>query len=84
MLDVAPSEPCVAQPGEDRAFTDRDGGQEFVDWFEATSVEQLDPWTHVEAVPLSRVYEIADTARHRAEFWNRFAKALETRVRRWA
>lgn len=83
MLDVAPAEPCVAQPGEDRAFTDRDGGQEFVDWFEATAVEKLDPWLHVEAVPLSRVYEIADLARCRAEFWNRFAKALETRVRRW-
>ena len=84
MLDVAPAEPCVAQPGDDPAFTDRDGGREFVDWFETTSVEQLDPWQHVEAVPLSRVYEIADAARHRAEFWNRFAKALETRVRRWA
>ena len=82
VLDVAPAESCAALPSEDRAFTDRDGGQEFVDWFETTSVEQLDPWLHVEAVPLSRVYEIADAARHRAEFWNRFAKALETRVRR--
>lgn len=84
VLDVAPVESCAALPSEDRAFTDRDGGQEFADWFVTTSVEQLDPWLHVEAVPLSRVYEIADAARCRAEFWNRFAKALETRVRRQA
>ena len=82
--DVAPVETRVAPPSEDRAFTDRDGGQEFVDWFEATSVDSLDPWSHIDAVPLSRVYEIADVARSRAEFWTRFAGALETRVRRWA
>ena len=84
VLDVPPVEARVAPPSEDRAFTDRDGGQEFVDWFEATSVENLDPWSHIEAIPLSRVYEIADIARSRAEFWTRFANALETRVHRWA
>jgi ParB-like chromosome segregation protein Spo0J len=84
VLDIAPVETPVAPPSEDRAFTDRDGGQEFVDWFEATSVENLDPWSHIDAIPLSRVYEIADVARRRAEFWTRFANALETRVRRWA
>ena len=83
-VDPVPVEARVAPPSEDRAFTDRDGGQEFVDWFEATSVEELDPWLHIEAIPLSRVYEIADTARNRAEFWTRFANTLETRVRRWA
>jgi ParB-like chromosome segregation protein Spo0J len=84
VLNVAPVETPIAPPSEDRAFTDRDGGQEFVDWFEATSVESLDPWSHIEAIPLSRVYEIADVARSRAEFWTRFANVLETRVRRWA
>ena len=84
VLELPPVETRVAPPSEDRAFTDRDGGQEFVEWFEATSVENLDPWSHVEAIPLSRVYEIADVARSRAEFWTTFAAALETRVRRWA
>ena len=73
VLELPPVETRVAPPSEDRAFTDRDGGQEFVEWFEATSVENLDPWSHVEAIPLSRVYEIADVARSRAEFWTTFA-----------
>jgi hypothetical protein len=38
----------------------------------------------VGAVPLSRVYEIADEARRRAGFWSRFAEALEGQVRRRA
>jgi ParB-like chromosome segregation protein Spo0J len=84
VLDVSPIGTRVPSPSEDRAFTHRDGGQEFVDWFEATSVENLDPRSHLEVVPLSRVYEIADVARSRAEFWSRFANLLETRVRRWA
>jgi hypothetical protein len=70
-------------PRNDRAFADREGGREFIAWFEASAVEKLDPWTHIAAVPLSRVYEIADIARRRAEFWTQFAEALETRARRW-
>ncbi|MFI5287907.1 MAG: ParB N-terminal domain-containing protein [Candidatus Dormibacteria bacterium] len=68
----------------DRAFTDRDDGPDFVEWFGATSVEQGDLWRYVQAVPLSRVYEIADEARRRAEFWSGFAGAVEDRVRRRA
>ncbi len=81
---VLSSRRSAVPPRDDRAFADREGGHEFIGWFEATSVEKLDPWTHIEAVPLSRVYEIADVARRRAEFWSRFAEALESRVRRWA
>lgn len=66
---------------DDRAFTDREDGQQFVEWFGATSVEQSDLWQYVEAVPLSRVYEIADEARRRAKFWSGFAGAVESRVR---
>ena len=69
---------------DDRAFTDRDGGPQFVDWFDGTSVEQGDLWRYVEAVPLSRIYVIADEARRRAEFWGQFAMAVEGRVRRRA
>jgi ParB-like chromosome segregation protein Spo0J len=68
----------------DPAFTDRDGGQQFVGWFDTTCVEPGDLYQYVESVPLSRVYEIADEARRRAEFWTRFAVALEGRVRRRA
>jgi ParB-like chromosome segregation protein Spo0J len=79
----APSSVAV-DPREDPAFADREGGQEFVEWFEATAVEEPEAWKYLDAVPLSRVYEIADLARRRAEFWTRFAKSLEARVRRWA
>jgi hypothetical protein len=69
---------------DDRAFTDREDGQRFVDWLNTTSVEQGDLWRYVDSVPLSRVYVIADEARRRAEFWTRFAMAVEGRVRRRA
>ena len=66
---------------DDRAFTDRDGGPQFVDWFDGAAVELADLWRYVDAVPLSRVYVIADEARRRAEFWAQFAMAVEGRVR---
>ena len=71
----------TARVREDPAFTDRDGGEQFVGWFDTASVEPQDLYRYVEAVPLSRVYEIADEARRRADFWTRFAVALESRVR---
>jgi hypothetical protein len=68
----------------DRAFTDRDGGESFVGWFDSTSIAHVDLWQQIESVPLSRVYEIADEARRRAAFWTQFAVTLEGRVRRRA
>jgi ParB-like chromosome segregation protein Spo0J len=68
----------------DRAFTDRDDGRQFVDWFEATCVDDADLWQHGSAVPRSRVYEIADEARRRASVWTRFAEQLEGQVCRRA
>jgi hypothetical protein len=66
--------------GGDRAFTDRDEGRRFVDWFDATCVDDADLWQHAGAVPRSRVYEIADEARRRAAVWARFAEQLEGQV----
>jgi hypothetical protein len=68
----------------DRAFTDREGGEKFVGWFDATSIGHVDLWQQIESVPLSRVYEIADEARRRAAFWTQFAVMVEGRVRRRA
>jgi ParB-like chromosome segregation protein Spo0J len=76
--------PIVEACRDDRAFTDREDGQEFADWLNSTSVEQGDLWRYVDSVPLSRVYVIADEARRRAEFWTRYAIAVEGRVRRRA
>jgi len=74
----------VAPLDRDRAFTDRDDGRQFVDWFEATCVNDADLWQHGRAVPRSRVYEIADEARRRAAVWTRFAEQLEGQVCRRA
>jgi ParB-like chromosome segregation protein Spo0J len=84
LLSRSPKAPIELPWRGDRAFTDRDDGRQFVDWFDGTSVEQGDLWRYVDGVPLSRVYEIADEARRRAEFWTRFAVAVEGRVRRRA
>jgi hypothetical protein len=76
--------PAAAPLRVDRAFIDREGGDTFVEWFDATSIDQIDLWQQIESVPLSRVYEIADEARRRAAFWTQFAVTLEGRVRRRA
>ena len=70
----------TAPLGRDRAFTDQEDGRRFVDWFEATCVDDADLWQHAAAVPRSRVYEIADEARRRAAVWARFAEQLEGQV----
>jgi ParB-like chromosome segregation protein Spo0J len=55
-------------------------GKQFASWFETT--DPGDDWHgNVGAVPLSRVYEVADQARRRARVWSEFATALENRTR---
>jgi hypothetical protein len=68
----------------DRAFATREGGREFIEWFDATAVESTDVWAHLGTVPRSRIYEVADEARRRARFWTHFADSLEGQVRRRA
>jgi len=69
---------------DDAALSARDGGEQFVAWFDATAVEDADAWTHLGVVPLSRTYEVADEARRRAAFWSSFAENVERQVRRRA
>ena len=66
----------------DCAFTGREGGEDFVAWFDSTCVDQVDCWEHLGAVPLSRIYEVADESRRRATFWLGFAETLEGQIRR--
>ncbi len=66
---------------QDRALASCASSATFLKWFERTQVD--DEWTdHVVEVPLSRVYEIADEARRRANIWREFAEAVEARARR--
>jgi ParB-like chromosome segregation protein Spo0J len=68
----------------DAALATGAGGEEFVSWFEATSVDDVDAWSYAPGVPLSRTYEVADEARRRAAFWSSFAQTVERQVRRRA
>jgi hypothetical protein len=63
---------------DDAAILSLADGDDFVAWFERTSISE-DDCTRVEAVPLSRIYEIADEARRRSGVWAELAQALEAR-----
>ena len=75
--------PVTARPPEwshDSACRSASGGSEFAAWFDVGS--RAAEWQKfVDAVPLSRAYEIADQARAYAEAWRCFAESLERRTR---
>jgi ParB-like chromosome segregation protein Spo0J len=52
---------------------------EFSHWFTRTHIDE-DWQQQVAVVPLSRIYEIADEARRRARYWEKFGEALERRA----
>ncbi|MCU1463710.1 MAG: hypothetical protein JWO37_3785 [Acidimicrobiales bacterium] len=64
----------------DRAVLSTDEGSDFAAWFTRTAVDDS-WWSLVGAVPVSRIYEIADEARMRAGRWHDFARALEARAK---
>ena len=69
----------VLRPTIDAAVASAVGGKEFALWFEQTA--QTAKWINfVDAVPLSRIYEIADAARGCSRDWSDFAAALVARV----
>jgi ParB-like chromosome segregation protein Spo0J len=65
---------------DDAAILSSNGGEDFVAWFERTVVTDDDAARHLDAVPLSRIYEIADEARRRSTMWMQFARSLEART----
>ena len=72
----------ASQARDDPAFTCDANGTRFAAWFDKSAVPHRYLSEHVDAVPLSRVYVVADEARRRAKFWEDFADALEARTRR--
>lgn len=54
---------------------------EFAGWFAARDLEDTGWQPYVDAIPISRVYEVADECRRRSESWRAFATALEDRAR---
>jgi hypothetical protein len=72
-------EPPRSSPAADPAFTSTDHGTAFAAWFARTDISQSS-CEFVDAVPLSRVYEIEAEARRRAAAWLHFAGALAARA----
>ncbi|MBO0730663.1 MAG: hypothetical protein J2P57_15510, partial [Acidimicrobiaceae bacterium] len=64
----------------DAAVLSTEDGESFARWFQRTDVG-ADWETLVDAIPVSRIYEIADEARRRSAAWLQFASAVEGRVR---
>jgi hypothetical protein len=64
---------------QDLALVSSDNGEDFVAWFDRTTLTEGECWRFLDSVPLSRIYEIADEARRRSEVWLQFAKSLDAR-----
>ncbi len=83
MLDVIDrprSEPVPWQ--SDSAIASHEHGPTFLAWFDRTAIEMGDCRRHLDEVPLSRIYVVADEARKRAACWSSFASSLEGRAGR--
>ena len=58
-----------------------EGSDDAASWLARTEVSLEDLRDHLGALPLSRLYEIADECRRRARAWDEIAGALERRAR---
>lgn len=79
LLPRAPSGPA-GDWREDPAMASSPELSDLVEWLERTE-PGTELASYAGAVPLSRVYELADEGRRRAAFWTAFATALESRAR---
>ncbi|HLG66245.1 MAG TPA: hypothetical protein VKV36_00070 [Acidimicrobiales bacterium] len=72
--------PALTSWSRDSACRSATGAAEFASWFDS-GARSLEWPRFVDAVPLSRVYPVADQARLYADAWRSFADALEHRTR---
>ena len=79
MRSTAPRPEKPVSWDQDLALVSSDDGEDFVAWFDRTTLTEDECWRFVDSVPLSRIYEIADEARRRSEVWVQFAKCLDVR-----
>jgi ParB-like chromosome segregation protein Spo0J len=63
----------------DTACASTDEALSFAGWFDRTRIDLPTCLSHLASVPLSRVYEVADESRRRAQAWTDFAAALQGR-----
>ncbi len=80
VVDRPRSEPMAWQ--RDSAIASHEHGPTFLVWFDRTAIETGDWRRHLDEVPLSRIYLVADEARKRAASWSSFATSLERRAGR--
>lgn len=76
---------CAGQEkwdGGDAACQSTVEGRTFTDWFDGLGVDEGTVRRFADAVPLSRIYVVADEARRRASVWQLFAALVEGRARR--
>jgi ParB-like chromosome segregation protein Spo0J len=80
----SPQAPATKKPAEksspwkrDLALISSDDGEDFVVWFDRTTVAEDECWRYLDVVPMSRIYEVADEARRRSDVWLQFAKSLD-------
>jgi hypothetical protein len=52
----------------------------FATWFDSRSVSDGDWEDFIDTVPMTRLFQVIDDARRRAESWQRFAGALRERL----
>jgi ParB-like chromosome segregation protein Spo0J len=65
---------------KDTVFDTRPELMDTKEWLARTSVDLSDLTAHLEALPLSRVYEVVDECRRRSEVWGEMARILESKV----
>jgi ParB-like chromosome segregation protein Spo0J len=65
----------------DTACVSTDEGREFASWIEAKRIDDEQWSRHKEAIPVSRIYHVADDARRIADSWRNFAEELEAMMR---
>jgi hypothetical protein len=65
----------------DQALTSSPDGRRMLDWLRSRAVSDTEWATFTEAVPLSRVYVVADIARNCSAAWIELAESLEHRAR---
>jgi ParB-like chromosome segregation protein Spo0J len=80
LLPAAPASVPLPAWAADSACRSASEAAAFAAWFDA-GARAVEWKKFVDAVPLSRAYEIADQARTYAESWRGFAEALERRTR---
>jgi ParB-like chromosome segregation protein Spo0J len=65
----------------DAALSSTSGGKQLLGWLGRANIDRAMWRRYIDAIPVSRVYDLAAEARRRASAWSDFAEELEAKVR---